>query len=73
MSIDQETMVSSDAPFQRPPQFGDLIAQSALGQLGQRLGIAFAFHEARKIARPEAPNTSLATAPNWMLASSSTF
>ena len=45
MSIDQKTMVSRHLPFQRSAQFGNLIPQSALGQLGQRLGIAFAFHE----------------------------
>jgi hypothetical protein len=58
---DQQRMMLAEAAPQRLAQLGELLAQLALGQRRQRLGVAFAGDQALRIARPDTPSTSVAT------------
>src|SRR5215216_4027164 len=70
---DQQPMMLAEAAPQGLAQLGKLLAQLALGQLGQDLGVALPATRAASIARPETPRTSAATESSLMPASSRVF
>jgi hypothetical protein len=51
----------------------ELVPEFAFGQVSQHIGVGLTGCQARSIASPEAPITSLATQSSLMLAASSTF
>jgi len=66
-------MVAAEAALQRFAQRRDLLAQRALGQLSEDLGVVGAADSASSISRADLPSTSEATDESLIPASCSVF
>ena len=70
---DEQGVVVAEAAPQRLAQLGELVAQPALGHLGEHLGVAFAGDEGGEHQPARDARTSEATESSLMPASSRVF